>query len=32
MIVMLNLLITIISDTYARISENAEQAAYIEMA
>jgi len=28
MIVMLNLLIAIISDTYARVSENSDQAAY----
>ncbi len=31
MIVMLNLLIAIISDTYARMTENADQAAYQEM-
>lgn len=32
MIVMLNLLIAIISDTYAKVASNAEQAAYQEMA
>ena len=32
MIVMLNLLIAIISDTYARVASNAEQASYQEMA
>lgn len=32
MIIMLNLLIAIISDTYARIANNAEQASYQEMA
>ena len=32
MIVMLNLLIAIISDTYARVAGNADQAAYQEMA